>query len=193
MSNKITKKLIGELTKERSVKDTHSLCTKSYSEWICVIDGDTYVSDNRTQEIRKDGITQGTILKNGKPLFDITGCNSVEFIESVYNYINYFYYDNLYIDDVDIVDVLNTKDIRLFSNLEIGKQYKYSETFCDGTITEMFFTLPERIYITKQKQYILGFRLINKENNYYIHDNQERQYLPMFIDFDINRDEIKEV
>ena len=50
--------------------------------------GDIYISDNRRQTCRDDGIEQGTILKNGKPLIGVKGWNKRHFVDSLYRHLN---------------------------------------------------------------------------------------------------------
>ncbi len=88
--SKITKKEIHKLTTSRSLKGVYShLPQGSFDrEYKCEINGDVYISDNRRQISRDDGVTQGTMLKNGKPLDGVLGWTKEHFVDSLYRYLN---------------------------------------------------------------------------------------------------------
>jgi len=86
--SKITKKEIKASTTSRSLKGVYPKYGHMDKEWKCVINGDTYISDNRRQICRDDGVEQGTILKNGKPLSGVCGWDKEHFADSLYRHLN---------------------------------------------------------------------------------------------------------
>ena len=87
---KITKKSIRVLTTVRSLRGVYpNLLHNPYDrEFRCEINGDVYVSDNRRQDCRDDGVEQGTIIMNGTPINGFHGWDKTHFIESLYQYLN---------------------------------------------------------------------------------------------------------
>jgi len=84
----MTKKDIKAATTSRSLNGVYKKSNPMDKEWKCIINSDTYVSDNRRQICRDDGIEQGTILKNGNPLNGVKGWDKEHFIDSLYRYLN---------------------------------------------------------------------------------------------------------
>ena len=86
--NKITKKEIKTATTSRSLNGVYQKYNPMDREWECVINGDTYISDNRRQDCRDDGVEQGTILKNNEPLSGVHGWDKEHFVDSLYRHLN---------------------------------------------------------------------------------------------------------
>lgn len=86
--SKITKKEINAAITSRSLNGVYPKYGPMDREWKCVINGDTYISDNRRQICRDDGVEQGTILKNGEPLNGVKGWNKRHMADSLYRHLN---------------------------------------------------------------------------------------------------------
>jgi hypothetical protein len=86
----VTKKHIRSVTTIRKLKGVYPhLPQDSFDrEFKCELNGNVYVSDNRRQYCRDDGVTQGTVIKNGKPLDGVLGWTKEHFVDSVYRYVN---------------------------------------------------------------------------------------------------------
>jgi hypothetical protein len=86
--SKITKKEINAAITSRSLNGVYPKYNPMDREWKCVINGDTYISDNRRQTCRDDGVEQGTILKNGEPLKGVYGWTKENMTDSLYRHLN---------------------------------------------------------------------------------------------------------